>query len=200
MVVVLAIISVITAVIINGQSTYNASLVLTDTAYTVAYSVRQAQSLGLSSRATAGSGNAGYGIRFYHPQNYSIFVDTANAKQAPSNALCPLGMAGTPEGKPGNCRYDDADTAFRTYSLSRGFTISDYCGKNGSASLDCSPASLTITFMRPDTRAVIIAESATGAATVFTCAEIHVTAPGNGVTRVVRVSQLGEISVGQTCP
>ena len=200
MVVVLAIISIITAVIINGQSTYNRSLILTDTAYTVAYSVRQAQSLGLSSRATAGSANAGYGIRFYQAQNYSIFADTTNALAAPSSSWCSLGTPGTPEAKPGNCRYDAADVTFRTYSLSRGFTISDYCGKNGTASLDCNPASLTITFMRPDARAIIVGESATQAGTVYTCAEIHVTAPGNAATRIVRVSQLGEISVGQTCP
>ena len=50
MIVVLAIIGIISGVVITGQSAYNQSLLLTDTTYTVAYSIRQAQSLGLSSR------------------------------------------------------------------------------------------------------------------------------------------------------
>ena len=68
MLVVLAIIIMITAIVINGQSTYNRSILLTDTVYTVAYSIRQAQSLGLASRGTTVGAsivsNAGYGVRF----------------------------------------------------------------------------------------------------------------------------------------
>lgn len=201
MVVVLAIIVVITGVVINGQSTYNQTLVLTDTAYTVAYSVRQAQSLGLSSQGSvSGSAvysNVGYGVRFTEGTNYLIYAD-AGGSNVLGEGLCPQGGDNTPETKRGNCRYDgeSPDAIVENYSFSRGFTVSDLCGKYGSGVKDCSITSLDVAFRRPETRAIM---SGSGK-DPYTCVEVHVRAPTGGATRVVRVSQLGEISVGQTCP
>jgi hypothetical protein len=198
MVVVIAIIMIITAIVISGQSNYNQTLVLTDTAYTVAFSVRQAQSLGLSSRSARGVTDAGYGIHAGNLGDYTLFADTERGLASPGDAWCPLGLPGTPEAKPGNCRYDAGqDQIVQTFTFERGFTMSDVCVKNGTSALDCSVTGVDIVFMRPETRAVITA--ANGAS--YTCAELHIAAPGNApiATRVVRVSQLGEISVGQSC-
>lgn len=197
MIVVIAIITVITAVVITGQSNYNRTLVLTDTAYTVAFSVRQAQSLGLSSRSASGVTDAGYGLRFgTTPTNYTLFADTNRTLPSPGASACPLGIAGTPEAKPGNCRYDVGnDLIVQSYTLGRGFTLSDVCAKNGTGSRRCT-LDVDIVFMRPETRAVITDSSNNS----YTCAELYVAAPGGTPTKVVRVSQLGEISVGQTCP
>ena len=199
MLVVLAIIVIISAIVINGQSSYNKTLLLTDTAYTVAYSVRQAQSLGLASRGTLVGANivssAGYGVRFGGTTGYTVFADAGGADVL-SPAVCPVGVAGTPEAKPGNCKYDSGtDRIVQSYTFSRGFTISNICGKSG-ASLTCSLSTLDVVFMRPETRAILIGPSNQS----FTCAEVHVSSPGEAGARVVRISQLGEISVGQTCP
>ena len=201
MLVVLAIIVVITGIVINGQSTYNQTLILTDTAYTVAFSVRQAQALGLASRATTVGGsivsNAGYGVRFAGTNGYTVFADTGGAKVPSLATACPPGTPGTPEARPGNCKYESGtDRVIQSYTFSRGFTIQNICGKSGTAATVCSLASLDIVFMRPETRAIMTGPSNQ----VFTCAEVHVRAPTGGATRVVRVSQLGEISVGQNCP
>lgn len=199
MLVVLAIIIMITAIVINGQSTYNRSILLTDTAYTVAYSIRQAQSLGLASRGTSAGGsvisNAGYGVRFAGTTGYTIFADIGGVDVL-STAVCPIGVTGTPEAKPGNCKYDSGtDRIVQSYTFSRGYTIGNICGKSGST-LTCSLSSLDVVFMRPETRAILIGPSNQS----FTCAEVHVRPPTGSEIRVVRVSQLGEISVGQTCP
>jgi hypothetical protein len=201
MVVVLAIISIITAVVINGQSTYNQTLVLTDTAYTVAYSVRQAQSLGLASRGIPAGGtvysNVGYGVRFTEGASYLLYAD-AGGSNVLGETLCSQGGENTPEVKRGNCRYDGVtpDTIVERFSFGRGFTISDLCGKYGNGPLDCSITSLDAAFRRPETRAILSGSTYNP----YTCVEIHIKAPSGPATRIVRVSQLGEISVGQPCP
>ena len=199
MLVVLAIIIMITAIVINGQSTYNRSILLTDTAYTVAYSIRQAQSLGLASRGTTVGAsivsNAGYGVRFAGSSSYVVFADTGGTVNLPA-AVCPVGVAGTPDFKRGNCKYDTGtDRIVKNYTFSRGYTIANICGKSGSV-LTCSLSALDVVFMRPETRAILIGPSNQS----FSCAEVHVRPPTGSEVRIVRISQLGEISVGQTCP
>ncbi|MEA2701636.1 MAG: hypothetical protein QOE22_345 [Candidatus Parcubacteria bacterium] len=200
MVVVLAIIGVITAVVINGQSTYNNSLLLTDTAYTVAYSIRQAQSLGLASRGINTQSDAGYGVHFEGTTGYMVFADTGPSTKSLPQSICPVGDSSTPapEAKPGNCKYDGSptDTIVQNYTFSRGYTIQNICGKTGVGGTCVGVNSLDVVFMRPETRAILIGPSSQS----FTCAQVTVTAPGNAATRIVRVSQLGEISVGPSCP
>lgn len=202
MLVVLAIIVVITGVVINGQSTYNRSLLLTDTAYTVAYSVRQAQSLGLASRGINSVSDAGYGVHFEGTIGYIVYADT-KAPQIPlDEAVCPRGVSGTPESRPGNCRYDSAspnnDAIVQNYTFSRGFAISGICGKTGGGSPCTQITSLDVVFMRPETRAIMTGPSPSYQS--YTCAEVLIAPPTGTPTRMVRISQLGEISVGQACP
>lgn len=207
MLVVLGIIVVITAVVITGQSSYNQTLLLTDTTYTVAFSIRQAQSYGLASRNVQGVGtNVGYGLRFStnFPNQYFFFADTSNAL-LPIPVACEVGTPGTPEAKPGNCRYDGTgDNLIQTYSFSRGYTIGKFCGKNGSSARVCSTTdalqNLNIVFMRPNPIAIITGTRPGATSVPFTCAEIYVNAPTGGAERTIRVSSLGEISIGQTCP
>lgn len=188
----LAIIAVISAIVITGQSGYNQSIVLNDTAYTVAFSIREVQSLGLGSRTSGGVTNAGYGIRFAGTTGYTVFADTGGPVTL-SSTWCPRGSG--PEAKPGNCRYDTTDTIVKSYTMSRNFTVSNICAKTGSGAKVCGLTGLDVVFMRPETRAILTGSNGTS----YTCAEVHVAAPGGTATRTVRVSQLGEISVGQIC-
>lgn len=204
MLVVLAIITIITTIVISGQSNYNKTLLLTDTSYTVALSARQAQTYGLGSRKFGSVQNPGYGLHFSSatPSSYNVFADTANTLSAPSN--CPLGTAGTPEQKPGNCRYDTSDGIVNTYTFSRGFTVSKFCGKTGATrycSTDAAPlTTLDLVFTRPNTSTTISGLLNGSILTSFSCAEITLADQTKQATRTIRISSLGEIAINQTCP
>lgn len=203
MLVTLAIISVITAVAVTGQSTFNQSILLTDTAYTVALSAREAQSLGLSSRKFSGVQNGGYGLHFANGSmgSYIVFADIQSIAAQPT--WCPIVATTTPEARAGNCLYDSATETFQTYAFNRGFVMSDFCGKTSGGTTKCAAAgdiqSLDVLFLRPNTAAIITGVNG-GTKTQFVCAQIYVKPPTSSNTQTIRISQLGEVSVGQTCP
>lgn len=204
MLVVLFIIALITTIVITGQSTYNKTLLLTDTAYGVALSAREAQTFGLASRKYGSVQNPGYGIHFSSatPGAYTLFADTAPGLAAPAN--CPLGTPGTPEAKPGNCRYDAADGVVSDYSFSRGFTVTQFCGKAGLTkycSTDAAPlTTLDLVFTRPNTSTTISGLVNGSSLTSFSCAEITLADATKQATRTIRISSIGEISINQSCP
>lgn len=205
MLVVLAIITVITTIVVTGQSNYNKTLLLTDTSYTVALSARQAQSYGLGSRKFGSVQNSGYGLHFSRvtPNSYIVFADTAKTLQ-PVAPNCPTGTIGTPEEKPGNCRYDTTDGTVNTYTFGRGFTVKQFCGKSGLTkycSTDAVPlTTLDMVFTRPNTSTTISGLLNGSILTSFSCAEVTLTDASGQATRSIRISSLGEISVNQTCP
>ncbi len=206
MLVVLAIIAVISAIAVTGQSTFNQSLLLTNTAYTVAFSAREAQSFGLSSRKFGSVQNPGYGLHFDRalPGSYILFADISNhLTDGPST--CPLGTPGAPDEKHGNCVYDSstpADGIQETFTFSRGFKIQSFCGVSSGVkvcSTDPSPLStLDTVFTRPNT-ASTISGNVSGITTEFSCAEITITDSSNVAKKTIRISKLGEISIGPTC-
>ena len=213
MVVVLAIISIITLIAVFGQTTFNRSMVLTDTAYTLAFSIREAQSFGLSSRVFNATQNAGYGLHFVHniPTSYTLFADTlpgasGNTQDA---AQCPGHTTGTvPEAKPGDCRWSSAAETVRTYGFNKGFYIKSFCGKLASSPTTerCNGSqmdSLTIVYMRPNTQSIINGIQGT-ARTPLLDATIRIASPGGASERCVYVSKMGQVSVlqqGETlCP
>ena len=211
LIVVLAIIIIITTITITSQSQYNRSLIITNTAYTIALSIREAQSLGLSSRAfttTAGSlvQNAAYGVNFQDatPTEYRIFADV-NA--SPAYSGCPTGTANTPEAKPGNCLYDGAAEILTSFNLNKGFRIYDFCGiRSSSGAAVCGSSSswsgMNITFLRPNTESIMTMITPTGGIAGLNCAVIWVVPPGNATDKMkcIVVSQVGQVSVPQSCP
>ncbi len=204
MVVVLGIIAIITVIAVTGQSTFNRTLLLTDTVYGVAFSAREAQSFGISSRKFGNVQNPGYGIHFSNatPSSYTVFADKANTLAAPAG--CPLGAAGTPEQKPGNCRYDVTDGTVNAYTFGRGFKVQRFCGKIGSTlycSTDPSPlTTLDAVFTRPNTSTVMSGLLNGSTLLTFSCAEVTIADGTNQANKTVRISSLGEISIGQICP
>ncbi|MDB5190224.1 MAG: putative Type pilus pilin [Parcubacteria group bacterium] len=210
MLVVLGIIAVISAIAVTGQSAFNQNLLLTNTAYTVAFSAREAQSFGLSSRKFGNVQNAGYGLHFDRalPNSYILFADIAKTP-LPIPSKCPLGTAGTPDQKLGNCAYDSGNDGIQeTFTFSRGFKVQKFCGtisgvqspNNRFCSTNSSPLStLDMVFTRPNT-ASIISGNVGGLTKEFSCAEITITDSGNVANKTIRVSTLGEISIGATCP
>lgn len=222
--VVLAIITIITMVTLLSQASFNRSLLLTSTTYTVALSIREAQSLGLSSRINGGVQNAGYGVNFASstPTAYRIFSDSLNTATKPS--WCPTGTANTPEEKPGNCRYDAATETVTTYSLNKGFSITDFCGLTSAGVKYCMSDTLQemdIVFLRPNTESIITGMTTQSAGGGFgpgqqggggrggtnfvtvqlSCAVIWIKTPtATGEKKCIVVSQVGQVSVPQACP
>lgn len=209
MLVVLSIIAIVTTIALFGQTTFNRSVLLTDTAYTVALSLREMQALGISSRKYGTVQNAGYGGRFV-PQTvaYVLFADVGGASPATN---CPAGTAlaaGHPEKKPGNCVYNlGTDGIVNTYSFGRGFTINRVCGTalSGGAylcSTDASPVTaLDIVFVRSDTTDTVMTAQQGGGSVQLSKAEIYVRDAEGVSTRAICVSRVGQISVSfGTCP
>jgi prepilin-type N-terminal cleavage/methylation domain-containing protein len=209
MLVVLSIIVVITFITITGQSTFNRSLLLTDTAYTIAFSVREVQTLGLSSRVFNSTQNAGYGLRFdiATPTSYVEFADTTTTGAGSSQGgLCPGHTATSgPDMRPGNCLYNAGSTPtelVRTYVLNRGFSISKFCG-TAAGTYRCSPtdfATMDIVFMRPNTNSVIIGKTTSGTLISLTDATIYLNSPDNQAQRCITVSKVGQVAVTTSCP
>lgn len=211
MMVVLAIISVVTSIALLGQGDFNRSILLTDTAYTVALSLREMQTYGLSSRKFNAIQNAGYGayISSATPGSYVLFADTADGDSVDRNtyaASCLFGGTGTPESKPGDCIYSFAnvnpalnDGIVQTYAFSRGFRISKFCGLNGATKYCSTDASLPLTemnivFLRSNTESAVLAKR-NGVWTVLTSAEIYLQSYDGSSTKGICVSRVGQISV-----
>lgn len=206
MVVTLAIIVLITVVAISGQADFNRSITITDTAYTVALSVRQAQTYGLSSRTFSGTNNAGYGAHFSAstPNTYLLFADVSRAL-ASVPAYCPVGTVGYPDAKPGNCLYDAGNNeVVQSYTFGRGFTISNICGHDTSGVLRCTTGGyltgLNVVFLRPNTDSIVTGLRSSGSVQL-TDAQITLSAPAGGGVRQVCISKVGQVSVAtSSCP
>lgn len=207
MLVVLAIITLITVVAVTGQSDFNRSLILTDTAYTVAFSLREAQTLGLSSRVFNAVQDAGYGIRFARstPTSYMLFSDQIPASPGSTQSgICPGHTFSTgPDARPGNCVYDNATELVRTYSFNQGFTVRSFCGTTAAGSQYCTTDStpldaIDIVYMRPSTDSVI---TGVRGSTLYqmTSAVIRVASPDGAAERCIQVSKVGQVAV-VTCP
>ncbi|MBU2104034.1 type II secretion system GspH family protein [Patescibacteria group bacterium] len=206
MLVVLAIIVIVTGIAINGQSSFNKTVILTDTAYTLAFSIREAQSLGLSSRYFGGFQNAGYGVHFSSGSltSYILFADTNPGIPGSSQGgICPgHTVASGPEARPGNCTYELPSEGVRTSTFNRGFKISKFCGfdraLNSTRCSDTNLDSLNIVYLRPNTQSIITGKRS-GAPMSLENATIYVASPDGGTERCVSVSKVGQVSVG-VCP
>src|SRR5678810_853508 len=106
--VVLAIITIITAVVISSQSAFNKTLVLQNTAYDVALTLRFAETYALGSRARELTVNTGYGLHFTTgtPDSFAFFADVFPSPDANNCHGLPSGGVGAPNAIAGNCIYD----------------------------------------------------------------------------------------------
>lgn len=214
LIVVLGLIVLLTAITLTSQSSYNRQLILTSTTYTVAMSIREAQSLGLSSRMFGTTQNAGYGVHFVKatPTSYTIFSDINKTVYA-NNTGCPIVSDNSlPEWKPGNCMYDNSAEIVTNYNLNKGFSIIDFCGiylnndqqltracASGTAARE-SMESMDIVFLRPNTEAIMTGLTADLRKRNYLCARVWVASPSGGNRKCIYISKVGQVSVPQSCP
>jgi prepilin-type N-terminal cleavage/methylation domain-containing protein len=204
MLVVLAIFVIITSVVLVSQTQFNRTLLLTDTAYNVALSLRETQSLGLSSKAFNSLINEGFGIHFDTSSNtsYEQFGDISRATLTPPS-WCPTGTPGHPDSKNGNCIYDGAPELVQQYTFSQGYTLNQFCAYSNGVSLGCSPSGITsldILFQRPNTTTIMTVKNNFGVYRQADTACIQIQSPDDATNEFIKVTQLGEISVASTCP
>ncbi|MBX4209331.1 prepilin-type N-terminal cleavage/methylation domain-containing protein [Candidatus Parcubacteria bacterium] len=165
----IAIFTFITTVAIFNNAQFNGSVLLTNLAYEIGLSIRQAQFYGISVRQNAAlSFNSGYGIDFNtaSPSSYVLFEDKTG---------------GTAHVK------DAGDVDIQTFTIGKGNRISKIC-LNGVT--PCSAAIVDVTFLRPNPDAYI-----RSAGTSYGKAEICLQSP-QGLKRKVTVESTGQISAG----
>ncbi len=216
MVVVTAIIGVLSAVVIAQQKNFNNSTVLINTAYDLALSLRETQSLGLSSKnySSTGTNNAGYGIYIGNSaSSYIQYVDsypgvgsesTINNTQTLGTYYCPHSASdvGTPAERPGNCLYDSAQSEkIMTYSLAPGYSIQKIYYLPGSPAPWTSFTSggsnvLNIVFQRPNLLPIMNV-NIFGTNKWTSAAAIQIQSSG-GVSKCIDINQLGEITIANT--
>lgn len=196
--VVLAIIVTVTAITLSSQSSFNKTLVLANTAYDIALTLRSAETYGIGSRARGGVANAGYGVHFEKatPESFTLFADSQPAPNAANCHGLPEGGALAPDAKPGNCTYDGPSSGEKvaTYILGNGITVGDFCAY-AFGSWSCAReglAALDIVFARPNPDPFINIQG--------TKACLTVSSPHGG-SRFVSVAASGEITANApSCP
>ena len=159
--------TLITTAAVFNNAQFNGNVVLSNLAYEVALSVRQAQFYGITvKQSSTNTFDAGYGINFNMstPTSYLLFEDRP-----------------TP-----NKTYDSGE-ALETYVLRKGNFISKIC-LSQSAACSSSP-SVDISFVRPNPDAFI-----RYAGNSYSKAEICVSSPSGNKRKVV-IESTGQISV-----
>lgn len=223
MLVVLAIIGVVTAVALVGEQGFQRVSLVSNTAYDVAITFRNAQVFGISSAKGQAQFLAGYGVDLNknNTTSFILFDDTkpdATTANDSANLLCThlpqinnAADATAPNSKPGNCVYDSGqDPPLQTYRLGNGITIKNVCAVKGSSSYcwtggTVAATQIDVVFQRPNTTGSITA-STNGTwpplAQQMDYACLQLQGPSaNPISRYIFVSSLGQVSAATTtCP
>ena len=159
MLVVIAIIGTVTGIVLNSQSSFNNSFVVSNAAYDVSLSIRNTETYGIASRGTTTTGNAGYGVEFAAatPSSFTLFADTYPLPGV-SDAChtVPSNGADAPNALPGNCIFDsNAGEKVQSYDLNNGVTVDNFCAYTASQQYCAHSGSFTIdrldiVFTRPN--------------------------------------------------
>lgn len=200
MIVVTAIIGVVTTIIFTSRASFNSTVILSNTAYDVALTIRGTQNYGIGSRLVSGTGGAGYGVHFAAsaPGTFSVFADTYPAPSASGCHPAPRGDTTAPDAHPGDCMLttNDAQAAVQTYDIGNSITVSNFCAHRTDGSWWCANSGsritdLYITFVRPNAD-MTIRTNRPYPAHSYTDACVEFVSPQGGA-RYVRVEQSGRV-------
>jgi len=168
---------VITSIVLVRHATFSGNILLTNLAYDVALSIREAQVFGLSVKEFGtGSGefDVGYGVHFDNGSNtsYILFADRGVINQ----------------------KYDGSSEIVDVFNISKGNTISRFCGVLLSGIEKCSPSDISyldISFKRPDPDASILSSITSDS---YSSARITVRS-SQGKERTITIGITGQIYV-----
>lgn len=190
--VVMGIFVLISILILANYSRFNSATLLTDLAYDVAISVREAQVYGVSVQGLTQGAIQNFNVA------YGMHFDTIANTPCPNPLTCFFLFADTNN----NLQYDAGDTPVQVYSAGLNHHISKICVTDSSGTY-CSTDTLNpvtavdIVFKRPNPDANIQAEFALSgySASPFSQATVTVNSPNGGETRTVTVYVTGQISI-----
>jgi len=183
LIVVIAIMTVITSVVLFNQNLFNSNIILENLAYEIALTVRQAQFFGINVRQTdlgGGSFEAGYGAFFdiNNPTSFIFFADIDNDN-----------------------KFDNPAEIVETYNMTQNNYIKYLCADDRCDNPSLSDVeTLSIVFHRPDPNAVIKTDSVSlcGSGVNDTCeiSGVYIGSPRDDVSnKVINVSSVGQISI-----
>jgi len=205
--VVLTIIVVITMVVLSSQSSFNKTLILANTAYDIALTLRSAETYGLGSRAFGATVNTGYGIHFESgtPGSFTLFADLYPAPSV-SSVCHPALDASAPSAQPGDCSYEPSQgEKVLNYTLGNGITIGDFCAY-ALGNWSCAGAhggglsALDIVFARPNPEPFMSVNGSYTTTFPVTTACIILTSPQGG-SQYISVGSSGQITANASpCP
>ena len=205
--VVFAIITIIMAVVLTSQSSFNKTLILANTAYDIALTLRSIETYGIGSRAFGTTVNAGYGLHFESgtPGSFTLFADT-NPVPSVSSVCHPISDASAPNAQPGDCIYEpDYAERVASYTLGNGITVSDFCAY-ALGGWSCAYAhgggltALDIVFARPNPEPFMSVNGLYSTSNPVTAACIAVTSPKGGA-QYISVAASGQINANAAqCP
>ena len=207
--VVIAIITIISGIIFTSQSSFNKTLILANTAYDVALSLRGAETYGLGGHALSAV-PTGYGLHFDRatPGSFLLFADSYPAASSGSACHAPTNTGGGLDAQPGDCSYESGtgkDTTVSNYTLGNNITVSDFCAFAAGAwtcasSHGSSLATLDIVFARPNPDPLMSENGLYSSLSPVTGACLAITSPLGG-SRYVSVAASGEITANAaSCP
>lgn len=209
--VVAGIIIVISSVVLTSNGSFNKTLILANTAYDIALTLRSAETYGLGSRiAPGGVANAGYGLNFKSatPGSFTLFADIYPPSSS-SSRCHQAADPSAPDARPGDCAYEaDRGERVTDYNLGNGITVSNFCAR-ASGGWSCANAhdgygggltSLDIVFARPNPEAYISVNGLYSALFRVTQACLTISSPQDS-KRFISILTSGQITANApSCP
>jgi prepilin-type N-terminal cleavage/methylation domain-containing protein len=173
LVISVAIFAGMTALLLAKYGTFNQGILLTNMAYDVALTIRNAQSYGLNVKSAARDQNQfgyPYGVHFaMNSETFIFFNDTDN---------------------PSNFKYDGSLEDITITKMKRSVIVNALCLGTGPNDCGIQPTVLDVAFKRPNPDAIITGDTATQ----YSYGEIQIMGT-DGSTRKIIVRSTGQIAV-----
>jgi len=188
--VVLAIFSLLVGVVLFKHQEFRDNIIITDLAYQIALSLKEAQVYGINVVGLNQSFDTGYGIHLSEDTSdqYVLFADKFDAGQRSGDYK----YGGISSG--GNCTSE----CVSAYTLTKGFIIEDVCGiKKSVETCYQGFTNMDIIFVRPDPSAIFSIynnNQSSDRSAKYESVKIKLKSPQNK-RRVVEVFSTGQISV-----
>lgn len=185
----IGIFAMMTALLLAKYGTFNQGVILTNLAYDVAITIRNAQSYGLNVRSASrtldkfeiSTGGGVYGVHFSNEEKmnnkFQFFVDSITPPEVPPDGI-----------------YQVSEKLSET-TIQRGSIVKRLCIVRSGSVCENIAGSIDITFARPDPNARIKGTLTIGGPEIIgNSAEITLQAT-DGSTKTVQVNSTGQISV-----
>jgi len=178
--VVTGIMTVLSSIVLANNAKFGGVISLRNLAYDIALTIREAQTYGISVRKFgSGSGSFGFGygihVRTASPTSYIMFADVDG------------------EGHYGGCETEATCELAQSFTIGRGFSISDLCVTPSGGTETCGQEKLDIVFRRPEPDAEIRTNDGQ---TLNERGRIEIISPRGDIASVL-VEATGQISIVQ---